>query len=68
MTMADLSKIADFAARVQADEDFRTAKECRETARFYLRTRLPGWRLDHRLELRRAIRFWRHYKAAVRQI
>lgn len=66
MTKADLSVIPDVIARWRADEDFHIVQQCRENARFYARYKLPGWRLDHRLELRRAIRAWKHYAAAVR--
>ncbi len=66
MTQADLSIIPDFETRIRADSDFRIAQECRAQARRILRYRNPGWRFSHRLELRRAIRFWQHYKTTVR--
>lgn len=66
MTQADLSIIPDAVARWRADEDFRMAVASRNLARFALKWRTPGWRLDHRLEMRRAIRYWRHYANAVR--
>lgn len=66
MTMADLTVIPDAVARWRADEDFHQALASRDMARFYLRWKVPGWRLDHRLEMRRAIRFWRHYATALR--
>lgn len=66
MTKADLSVIADATVRWRADEDFHIVQQCRENARFFARHKLPGWRLDHRLELRRAIRHWRYYKLAIR--
>lgn len=68
MTQADLSRIPDFIARFRADADFRTAKECRENATRMLRNKAPGWRFSHRLELKRAMRFWRHYAEAVRSV
>lgn len=67
MTKADLSVIPDTVVRWRADADFQIAQECRRNARRLVRVRGPGWRFIHRLELRRAIRFWQHYKAAVRQ-
>ncbi len=66
MTMHDLSGIPDFWARCRADTDFHTAQECRRTARVYLRDKAPGWRFVHRMELRRAIRFWQLYADTVR--
>jgi hypothetical protein len=66
MTKADLSIIHDVVARFQADADFQTAKYCREEAARLVRFRGPAWRFAHRLELRRAIRFWQHYKTTVR--
>ncbi|PAQ03687.1 hypothetical protein LRP31_25685 [Mesorhizobium mediterraneum] len=66
MTRADLSVIPDTVARWRAHADFQTARECRLTARIYLRHKTPGWRFIHRLEMRRAIRFWHHYAEAVR--
>lgn len=66
MTQADLSRIPDFVERFRADADFQTAKMCRENAARLLRFKEPGWRFAHRLEMRRAIRFWRHYATAVR--
>ena len=68
MTIADLSPIPDVFDRLRADTDFRTALMHRDQARRELRWRLPGWRLDHRLEMRRAIRAWQHYADAVRRI
>jgi hypothetical protein len=66
--MADLSRIEDMPARWRADEDFRQALASRDLARFHRKWKTPGWRLDHRLEMRRAIRYWRHYAEAVRSI
>jgi hypothetical protein len=66
MTQADLSIIPDVVARWQADTDFRIARECRAQARRLIRDRTPGWRFSHRLELRRALRYWSHYAQLVR--
>lgn len=68
MTQADLSVIPDIVARYRADSDFQIAKSCREQASRLARSKGPGWRFEHRLELRRAIRYWQHYKTAVRAI
>jgi len=67
VTQADLGIIPDTVTRWRADADFRIAQECRAQAGRLTRSRGPGWRFAHRLELRRAIRFWQHYKATVRQ-
>ena len=67
MTQADLSVIPDIVARYRADADFQIAKSCREQAARLVRFKGPGWRFSHRLELRRAIRYWQHYKTTVRQ-
>lgn len=66
MTQADLSAIPDVVARWRADADFNIARECRAQAHRIARSRTPGWRFIHRLELRRAIRYWQHYKTTVR--
>ncbi len=66
MTQADLSTIPDVVTRWRADADFNIARECRAQARRLIRNRTPGWRFSHRLEMRRAIRFWQHYKSTVR--
>lgn len=66
MTMADLTVIPDVYDRLRADTDFRIAKQSRQNAARKLRMRTPGWRTMHRLEMARAIRFWRHYARAVR--
>ena len=68
MTLADLSIIPDTLARWRVSEDFHQAMASRDLARFYLKWKTPGWQLDHRLEMRRAIRHWRHYAKAVRSI
>lgn len=67
MTQADLSIIPDVVTRWRAHADFQTAQECRAQARRLHRNRGPGWRFAHRLELRRAIRFWQHYANIVRK-
>lgn len=67
MTQADLSVIPDCVTRWRADADFRIAQECRENARRMTRSKGAGWRFMHRLELRRAIRYWQYYKTTVRQ-
>lgn len=67
MTQADLSVIPDVVTRWRAHADFQTAIECRQQARRLVRDRGPGWRFLHRLEMRRAMRFWSHYATAVRQ-
>jgi hypothetical protein len=67
MTMHDLSAIPDTLDRLQADDDFRRAVEARHAAHLQLRWRLPAWRFVHRLEMRRAIRAWKHYAKAVRK-
>ena len=66
MTQADLSIIPDVVTRWRAYADFQTAIECRQQAHRIIHNRGPGWRFSHRLELRRAIRFWRHYAQIVR--
>lgn len=66
MTRADLSVIPDLHARIVADDDFWKAVDARKSAHQALRYRLPGWRLDHMLEMRRALRAWKHYAEAVR--
>jgi hypothetical protein len=66
VTQADLSVIPDFETRIRADTDFRIAQECQAEARRILQHRGPAWRFSHRLELRRAMRFWKHYANAVR--
>lgn len=68
MTLADLSHVHSFDQRWRIYDDFFRAKQCRENARRCRNYRLPGWRLDHRLELRRALRAWKHYAEAVRSI
>jgi hypothetical protein len=52
---------------MQAYDDFDAALSCREMARKWKSYRLPGWRMDHKMELRRAIRAWKHYKDAVKK-
>lgn len=66
MTQSDLSAIPDVVARWRADADFKIASDCRDQARRLIRNRTPGWRFIHRLELRRAMRHWQHYKTTVR--
>lgn len=67
MTLADLTNISDFAVRIRAITDYQMAVEARHTAHRELRWKMPAWRLIHRLELRRAIRAWRHYANAIRR-
>ena len=64
--LALVNAIPDFETRIRADSDYRIAQECRAQARRLVRDRGPGWRFSHRLELRRAMRFWKHYADAVR--
>ena len=66
MTQADLSQIADIVTRWRAHADYQTAIECRAQARRLVRDHGPGWRFLHRLELRRAMRFWQHYAQTIR--
>lgn len=65
---AGLTNITDSASRLRAITDYQTAVEARHTAHRELRWKMPAWRLNHRLELRRAIRAWRHYANAVRRV
>lgn len=67
MTQHDLSIIPDVVTRWRAHSDFQIATSCRQEAARLYRFRGPAWRFSHRLELRRAIRYWQSYKAAVRQ-
>lgn len=47
---------------------FHDAMQARRNARFVRRSKLPGWRLYHRSELRRAIKKWRLYAEAMRTV
>lgn len=66
MTMADLSSLPSVWDRVRADDAFRAAMEFRRDAHFALRWKTPGWRMDHRLGMRRAIRSWKRYADTVK--
>lgn len=66
--MNAFASIPDSTSRLRAITDYQTAVEARSMARRELRWRMPAWRLIHRLELRRAIRAWRHYAKAVREV
>lgn len=45
---------------------FYHATEARRNARFALHSKLPGWRIYFKAEMRRAIRKWQAYAEAVR--
>lgn len=66
MNIADLSAVPDTLERFRIDTDFRNAMRARDNARRELHWKLPGWRWNHRFEMRAAIRAWRHYSNAVR--
>jgi len=67
VTMADLTIIPDVWERFRADTAFRNATAARRTAQLALRWRLPAWRFNHRMEMRRAIAAWKQYAEAVRR-
>lgn len=46
---------------------FQAALSSRNNAKFALRSRLPGWRIYFKAEMRRAIAKWRAYANATRQ-
>lgn len=62
----DLSKIEDLPTRWRASADYELAIKSRANARRHRSYRLPGWRLDHMLEMRRALRAWKHFSEAMR--
>lgn len=62
----DLSHIKDLPTRWRAAADYDAAMIARASARVAIRWRTPGWRLDHMLEMRRAMRAWKHFSKAMR--
>jgi len=52
---------------MRAYDDFDEAIQHWKMAGWFLRNKIPGWRMDQMLELRRARRAWRHYASAVRK-
>lgn len=48
--------------------EFRRAEEARSNARFAARTKLPGWKIYFRAEMRRAARKRRSFYAMMRAV
>lgn len=66
MTIADLSHVPSIWDRFRIEDDFAKAMTAWSAARRELAYQLPGWRFNHRFELRAAIRAWKRYASAVR--
>jgi hypothetical protein len=67
LTRSDFISRLPWHDRMQAYDDFDAAVSHWKMAGWYLRHKLPGWKLDHMMELRRARRAWGHYASAVRK-
>lgn len=59
----DTLAVLPFAERIRAYDDFDAALVHWRSARHARRFGMWGWQLD----MRRALRFWRHYATAVRK-
>lgn len=64
--MIDLSKIKSFDTRWTAYGDYDAAVGFRQAASWLVRWKPPGWRFDHRMEMRRALKAWKRFKAVAR--
>lgn len=53
--------------RMQAYDDFDQAFTARRIAHWCRRNKTLGWGHQFHLEMRRAMRRWKHFKAAVRK-
>lgn len=60
-------QVLSFSERMRAYADFETACASWRIARWNRRVRPIGWALDASLDMRRALRSWRHYANAVRK-
>lgn len=63
----DTLQALPFSERMRAYADFETACASWQLARWHRRVRPMGWALDASLDMRRALRSWRHYANAVRK-
>lgn len=63
----DTLSVLPFHDRIVAYDDFDDARQNRRLAHWYRRNKTLGWRGDFHLQMRRAIRAWRHYADAVRK-
>ena len=56
-----------FHERMQAYDDFEQALASRRIAHWCRRNKIPGWGHEFHLEMRLALRHWKHFAAAVRK-